>query len=394
MVDPVACRVALFVANRTEITPNALTRLSLVLGIGAAACFAFGHLVAGALTFYVSFLVDCVDGKIARLKGTGTPFGLWLDFVGDRIREVCCAAGLAYGQYTATGRVAFILLGAGIAVLDLFRYVNGPQMKKVRQAVKARRKAARRQELDDVRDAMAVESLARAPGQVVAWASAGDPPDEPPPPYQPPPPYDPPDYSAAVYELPDYSAAAYELPGYDATAGRGGPGPYDWAADTGGGHPDPEPGLAPDGGPVVPRQAGAPLDAMIATRPFARVPRHDPPEFAPPARYRPPPPRPPEPDPRPGARRLVQEYLARHRVRSHLMSGIEFHAAVFVVAPLLGPAALIPVTIGAGALLVANETYLVYRMWQATRAPGAPDRAGEPAREEPQVRTDPFYTEV
>ena len=144
LVDPVACRLTLFVANHTAITPNGLTRLSLILGMVSAVCFGFGQLVAGALVFYVSFAVDCMDGKIARLKGTGTAFGLWLDYVGDRVRVVCCAAGLAFGQYVTTGDVDYILLGAGVAVLDLFRYVNAPQMKRVREVVKENRLEQRR----------------------------------------------------------------------------------------------------------------------------------------------------------------------------------------------------------------------------------------------------------
>lgn len=139
LVDPVACRLTLLVANHTSVTPNGLTRFSLILGMCSAICFASGRLAAGALLFYVSFMVDCMDGKIARLKGTGTAFGLWLDYVGDRIRVVCCAAGLASGQYVATGDVSYILLGAGVAVLDLFRYVNAPQMKRVREVVKENR---------------------------------------------------------------------------------------------------------------------------------------------------------------------------------------------------------------------------------------------------------------
>ena len=139
LVDPVACRLTLLVANHTSITPNGLTRFSLILGMCSAICFASGRLAAGALLFYVSFMVDCMDGKIARLNGTGTAFGLWLDYVGDRIRVVCCAAGLASGQYVATGDVSYILLGAGVAVLDLFRYVNAPQMKRVREVVKENR---------------------------------------------------------------------------------------------------------------------------------------------------------------------------------------------------------------------------------------------------------------
>jgi len=235
-VDPVACRVALPVANHTRMTPNGLTVFSLVLGMVSAACFATNQLIAAAVLFYLSFMIDCVDGKIARLKGTGTPFGLWLDYVGDRVRVILCAGGLAYGQYALTSDVRHILLGAAVAVLDLFRYVNAPQMKRVREAV-------------------------REEGQ--------------------------------------------------------GPAPREF-----GGLPGPE---------------------EEDTQPLRRVPRA------------------------PGLFRRLNRFLARHRVRSHLISGIEFHAAVFVVAPLAGTWALIPLAAVAGALLLANEGFLVYRMLRFTR---------------------------
>ncbi|WP_327087603.1 CDP-alcohol phosphatidyltransferase family protein [Nonomuraea sp. NBC_01738] len=238
-VDPVACRVALLVANRTRITPNALTVFSLVLGMVSAVCFATDKLAAGAVMFYLSFMIDCVDGKIARLKGTGTPFGLWLDYVGDRVRVVCCAAGLAFGQYALTGNVEFVVLGAAVAVLDLFRYVNAPQMKRVREVIRE-----------------------------------GMPP------------------KAEIVAVPDMPA-----------------------------------------------------------RPEAQAP---------------------VPGRRPSFMRRLNRFLARRRVRSHLISGIEFHAAVFVVAPLIGAAALIPISIVASVLLLANEIFLVYRMWLFARRFSAP----------------------
>ncbi|MFB9253856.1 CDP-alcohol phosphatidyltransferase family protein [Sphaerisporangium melleum] len=511
MVDPVACRVALFVANRTEITPNALTRCSLVLGMVSAACFAANHLVLGAGLFYLSFMIDCVDGKIARLKGTGTPFGLWLDYVGDRIRVVCCAAGLAYGQYTVTGRMAYVLLGAGIAVLDLFRYVNGPQMKRVRQTVKARRRAARREELAAVRDAMAVESLTQEAGYAASYgiaAAPGEPlvrachvprdahgPDDPhdvPDPYDPCDPYD---QMADLFEETPPSGAcrrAAASPGPDPAPGPAGSGGgakvpgsgtqdgYGTGSESGSGtaagsgyETGPEDGYGADGGsgdrlaepygaPLIPRQAspsseydraylydsGAPFD-QNQTAPFDRPAAFDEPDSfdrtAPfdqvalfdqatplgrPAPYgraaaQPPAgsfdkaaphdgdgpfgpayrrhvprlhlvPQPPEAEAPPiGLRRRLVLCLTRHRVRTHLMSGIEFHAAVFVAGPLLGPAALLPVTVGAGLLLVLNEIFLVYRMWQSTRAV-APDpaHAASGPDGERHVRTDPFFTGV
>ena len=58
-------------------------------------------LVAGALLFHLSFVVDCMDGKIARLNGTGSMFGAWFDFMFDRIRVIVCTVALMGGQYAA-----------------------------------------------------------------------------------------------------------------------------------------------------------------------------------------------------------------------------------------------------------------------------------------------------
>lgn len=57
-VDPVACRVALVVANRTRITPNELTVFSLLLGLVSAVFLATDRLAAGAVLFYLSFMID------------------------------------------------------------------------------------------------------------------------------------------------------------------------------------------------------------------------------------------------------------------------------------------------------------------------------------------------
>ena len=73
LVDPLAGRLVVWTANHTSITPNQLTFGAGLLGLGAAACFTqatWPWLVAGALLFHLSFVLDCMDGKIARLKGT------------------------------------------------------------------------------------------------------------------------------------------------------------------------------------------------------------------------------------------------------------------------------------------------------------------------------------
>ena len=146
LVDPLASRLVRIVAPHRRITPNILTMIATVLGLGAAACFAQQTrwwLVAGALLFHASFVVDCMDGKIARLNGTGSLFGAWFDFVFDRLRVFACALTLFGGQYLRTDRLVYLWLLAIVIFLDLFRYLNGSQMTKVRLEMREKLNEAR-----------------------------------------------------------------------------------------------------------------------------------------------------------------------------------------------------------------------------------------------------------
>ncbi|MEV4274969.1 CDP-alcohol phosphatidyltransferase family protein [Actinoplanes xinjiangensis] len=147
LVDPLASRLVRLVAPYRWITPNVLTLIASIFGFGAAACFATGErwaLVAGGVLFHISFVVDCMDGKIARLNGTGTMFGQWLDFVLDRVRVFFIALALFGGQYARTGEVSYLWLMAVAIFLDLFRYLNSAQMGKVRRSMKDQINAFRR----------------------------------------------------------------------------------------------------------------------------------------------------------------------------------------------------------------------------------------------------------
>jgi phosphatidylglycerophosphate synthase len=141
LVDPLASRLVRLVAPYRWITPNLLTLVATMLGVGAAACFAMqtrGWLIAGALLFHASFVVDCMDGKIARLNGTGSMFGAWFDFMFDRLRVVLCGITLFGGQFHRTGEEIYLWLAYGVVAADLFRYLNSSQMSKIKGAMRAR----------------------------------------------------------------------------------------------------------------------------------------------------------------------------------------------------------------------------------------------------------------
>ncbi|GAB2575942.1 hypothetical protein Aab01nite_13730 [Paractinoplanes abujensis] len=135
LVDPLASRLVWLVQPWRAVTPNRLTTLAFLIGIVSAYCFwqaDYGWLLAGALLFHLSFVLDCMDGKIARLNGTGSAFGSWLDYVLDRLRVAICGVGLFGGQYAATDNMAYLWLGGIVIFLDMFRYLNALQMGKVR----------------------------------------------------------------------------------------------------------------------------------------------------------------------------------------------------------------------------------------------------------------------
>jgi phosphatidylglycerophosphate synthase len=79
-------------------SPNAVTAVSLVLGLVAAVLVATGLRWAWALAavlLLAALVVDCVDGEIARFTRRFSPLGAFLDAVGDRVKEYAVVAAVA-----------------------------------------------------------------------------------------------------------------------------------------------------------------------------------------------------------------------------------------------------------------------------------------------------------
>jgi phosphatidylglycerophosphate synthase len=146
LVDPLAARLVRLVAPYRWITPNRLTFSAFLFGVGAAVCYwqqTWGWLVAGAVLFHLSFVIDCMDGKIARLNGTGSVFGAWLDYVFDRLRVLVCTVALMGGQYVRTGDFVYVWLAGLVIFLDMFRYLNALQISHVKDDMRNQLAAAR-----------------------------------------------------------------------------------------------------------------------------------------------------------------------------------------------------------------------------------------------------------
>lgn len=68
-----------------RITPNQVTLLRLMVALSSGLAFILECPVTGALLFVAWYLLDCMDGKLARFRGTASPFGDWLDRTSDRV---------------------------------------------------------------------------------------------------------------------------------------------------------------------------------------------------------------------------------------------------------------------------------------------------------------------
>ncbi|MBZ4015953.1 CDP-alcohol phosphatidyltransferase family protein [Streptomyces purpurogeneiscleroticus] len=287
LVDPVATPLVRQTAMRTRITPNQITWGALLLGLVSAACFTQGDwrwLVAGAVVYHLSFVLDCMDGKVARLTGQGSVFGAWLDYIFDRIRVMACAVALMGGQYHRTGDTFYIWLAAGVVALDGLRYINSLEIFKtrhtMRKQIKARIRAARRAE--DTAEVAFMEDLLR-------------------------------DNPEADIEQDLQQDRAEVMESTERTENT--------------------PVLV-----AVPSPKRRKKDVIDLQREFR-------------SRF-------------PGYLR-ARSYLLRHRVRTHLVSGIEFQMGVFIIGPLFD--AVIPVTVVSAVLLLLFELAIVYKLLLSTR---------------------------
>ncbi|MFF3613252.1 CDP-alcohol phosphatidyltransferase family protein [Streptomyces sp. NPDC002580] len=284
LVDPVATPLVRQVAMRTKVTPNQITVGAFLLGLVSAACFALGEwrwLVAGAVLYHVSFIFDCMDGKLARLTGQGSVFGAWLDFVFDRIRVAACAVALMAGQYHRTGETLYIWLALAIVGLDSLRYINSLEIFKIRHSmrkqIKSRLREARRAE--NQAELTFMEDLLR------------DNPEA--------------DIEQDMTKAEEAAQAAVEVE-------------------------------IPGGAAAV---AAVPTAQVIDLQQEFRK------RF--PAFLR------------------MRSFLLRHRIRPHLVSGIEFQMGAFIIGPLLG--AVLEATIVSGVLLLVFELAIIYKLLLSTR---------------------------
>jgi len=89
--------------DRVGVTPMTISITGLVLSILAGWIVAQVSLFLGALVFLIGSALDMLDGDLARLQGTVSRRGAFLDSCFDRLGEAGLFAGLAW-YYMESGR--------------------------------------------------------------------------------------------------------------------------------------------------------------------------------------------------------------------------------------------------------------------------------------------------
>ena len=128
--------VLLVPLRATRITPNQITLATLVVFAAGAVVMALApgrrNLIIATAIIELSYVLDCVDGQLARLKGTSSPVGAHLDFLMDELKAFLLIAAVGLRLWFASGRPWWLveaLLGLVIvaSAISLTTFLRRPE---------------------------------------------------------------------------------------------------------------------------------------------------------------------------------------------------------------------------------------------------------------------------
>jgi len=111
---PLAALIVFSIA-KTKITPNQVTLASAFIALIAALLLVLlpGHmgLVVAILVYELSYILDCVDGMLARLRNVQSIQGHLLDFLMDELKAFLILAAVAVRMFLDWGDARVLLVG-------------------------------------------------------------------------------------------------------------------------------------------------------------------------------------------------------------------------------------------------------------------------------------------
>ena len=123
------CPIDLFIYKTIEaqlpiyynlgLTPNAITTISIILGLLSAYEIVEGNFLVAAILWVFSYYFDCIDGKLARQYNMVTQFGDMYDHIGDAFKTVVVIYALFYSSKKKTSNKQWLYFGIVLMLLVL-----------------------------------------------------------------------------------------------------------------------------------------------------------------------------------------------------------------------------------------------------------------------------------
>jgi phosphatidylglycerophosphate synthase len=104
--------------------PNTICLIMIIVGLLAIPFFIYGSywsVIIGALILQVHYILDHVDGNVARLRNKRSQRGKYLDFLGNITVNPLSLLALGIGLFRSTGNLYYLYLGisAGFSYLAI-----------------------------------------------------------------------------------------------------------------------------------------------------------------------------------------------------------------------------------------------------------------------------------
>jgi len=126
--SPLAIAINYFVVDIKWLTPNLITLFSFIVAIISAVFIIFGGTVSfviAAILIQFSYVLDCMDGQMARYRKTSSSSGSFFDKLTDQIQVTLWFGSVGYAAYVQSQSILPVFLAfTGVAFYNLRGYVK------------------------------------------------------------------------------------------------------------------------------------------------------------------------------------------------------------------------------------------------------------------------------
>jgi phosphatidylglycerophosphate synthase len=127
----VSTRLAVFL-KKLNVSPNQISMVSILSGCIGIYCLFIGQYLTGAILSANSKFLDCIDGEVARLTGTFSKAGGWLEELNSNLQYLFLFPSIGFALYKQGVMgliwVFFAMIAAGCFVAVRTTYNRTPPM--------------------------------------------------------------------------------------------------------------------------------------------------------------------------------------------------------------------------------------------------------------------------